>query len=108
MMYDNKYRDTDTLPDNLGGNAPYRISKAAVNQLTKTMAADLAGLGSAVRTLAVHPGFVATKMTGFVAEDDMQTCMDSLVGVIERFAAGDGVEYPSGAYVRWDGSRMDY
>ncbi|KAE9965846.1 hypothetical protein BLS_007358 [Venturia inaequalis] len=100
-----------------GGNACYRISKAAVNQLTKNMAVDLEKKSSAststttggqnsIKTLAVHPGYVATKMTGYIGEDDMETCMAGLVGVIERFGTVEGADLPNGGYVRWDGKVM--
>ncbi|KAE9986563.1 hypothetical protein EG327_004235, partial [Venturia inaequalis] len=90
-----------------GGNACYRISKAAVNQLTKNMAVDLEKKSSAststttggqnsIKTLAVHPGYVATKMTGYIGEDDMETCMAGLVGVIERFGTVEGADLPNG------------
>ena len=95
--------------DNNGGNAPYRISKAGVNQLTKTMAEDLAKLGKmTVLTLAVHPGFVPTKMTGFYGEDDMETCITSLAALIERFGTDEVREIPNGGYVRWNGEIMAY
>jgi hypothetical protein len=69
------------------------------------MAMDLAG---AVQTLAVHPGYVPTKMTGFYGVDDMETCMASLVGVIERFGTDEGKDLPNGGYVRWNGEVMPY
>ena len=95
--------------DNTGGNICYRISKAGVNQLTKNMAVDLTNLGvSNVLTLAIHPGYVATKMTGFYGEDDMETCMSSLVSTIERFGSPEGEDIPVGGYVKWDGSVMAY
>jgi NAD(P)-dependent dehydrogenase (short-subunit alcohol dehydrogenase family) len=61
-----------------------------------------------VLALAVHPGYVATKMTGFYGEDDMDTCMSSLVSVVERFGTPDGNDIPNGGYVRWNGEIMAY
>jgi NAD(P)-dependent dehydrogenase (short-subunit alcohol dehydrogenase family) len=81
------------LLDNTGGNASYRISKAGVNQLTKTMAMDLTKMGSNVLVLAVHPGHVATKMTH----------MSSLVNVITKFGT-----VHDGKYVKWNGVIMAY
>jgi NAD(P)-dependent dehydrogenase (short-subunit alcohol dehydrogenase family) len=94
--------------DNTGGNACYRISKASVNQLTKTMSVDLAKQKSKVSCLAVHPGYVPTKMTGFYGEDDMDTCMTALVETIHRFGTVAGEDLPNGGYVRWDGKPMAY
>ena len=50
----------DTVAPNI---AAYAMSKAAVAQLTKTMAIEWAGFG--VRVNAVAPGFVDTKMTEY-------------------------------------------
>lgn len=63
---------------------------------------------NSIKTLAVHPGYVATKMTGYIGEDDMETCMAGLVGVIERFGTVEGADLPNGGYVRWDGKVMAY
>lgn len=92
---------------NTGGNACYRISKAALNQLTKTMALDLERTLPSIKVLAVHPGFVATKLTGYYGEDDMDSCMDGLAATIERFGT-DGDDIPNGGYVKWTGEPMPY
>jgi hypothetical protein len=73
------------------------------------MAMDLGKLGiKNVLTLAVHPGYVPTKMTGFYGEDDMDVCMAGLVKVIERFGTELGSDIPNGGYVRWNGEVMRY
>jgi NAD(P)-dependent dehydrogenase (short-subunit alcohol dehydrogenase family) len=73
------------------------------------MAADLGKLGTTnVQTLAVHPGYVATKMTGYYGEDDMETCMSGLVRLIERFGTDSGKDLPNGGYVKWSGEVMQY
>ena len=52
-----------SIEDNAsGGNYGYRASKTAVNQIGTNLKHDLAGRGIAVALL--HPGFVATDMTG--------------------------------------------
>src|SRR5690606_11153284 len=45
---------------NSGGWLAYRATKAALNSVVHTMAAELAGKG--VITVALHPGHVATDM----------------------------------------------
>ena len=45
-----------------GGYTGYRVSKAALNALTKTMAHDLRG--SEILVNAMHPGWVRTRMGG--------------------------------------------
>jgi NAD(P)-dependent dehydrogenase (short-subunit alcohol dehydrogenase family) len=88
-------------------NACYRISKAGVNQLTKTMAVDLS-LESKVLALAVHPGFLPTRMTGYAGKDEMDSCMNALVETIERLGTAGGRELENGGYYRWDGQKMAY
>ncbi len=53
-----------TGPGTAGGLAPYRISKAAVNALTKNLAAELGQGGRGVFVDAVCPGHCRTDMGG--------------------------------------------
>jgi len=104
-----KFNVVPNLIDNTGGNACYRISKAALNQLTKTMAIDLSKEAPNVKTLAVHPGYVATKMTGYIGNDDMEECMSSLVNVVEVFGTPNAPpSLSNGGYVKWNGEAMAY
>ncbi|KAK0701369.1 hypothetical protein B0T21DRAFT_417206 [Apiosordaria backusii] len=100
--------DFASIADNTGGNVCYRISKSGVNQLTRTMAIDLGKLGSRVKTLAVHPGWLQTKMTEWTGDDDMDECMSSLVEVVARFGTAEGADIPNGGYVKWNGDIMAY
>ncbi|KAF9554685.1 NAD(P)-binding protein [Agrocybe pediades] len=101
--------DFASISDNTGGNACYRVSKAALNQLTKTMAIDLAKTAPNVLTLSVHPGYVATKMTGYFGEDDMEQCMSGLVKVVEDFGTESASpSLSSGGYVKWNGEKMNF
>ena len=73
------------------------------------MAEDLTKLGkTTIRTLAVHPGWLPTRMTGFYGEDNIETCMTSVVDLIERIGTENDGGIPNGAYVRWNGERMAY
>ena len=70
---------------------------------------DLIKRESKVQALAVHPGFVPTKMTGFYGEDDMEECMTGLVCLIERFGQkGEEEKLKNGGYYRWNGEPMQY
>lgn len=91
------------LDNDIGGNLCYRLSKTAVNQLTMTMAADLRKMGSSTITLAVHPGYLATKMNDYYGEDDMEECVNNIVETIERFGTAKGASIPNGGYVNWRG-----
>jgi len=68
-----------SIEDNAsGGNYGYRASKTAVNQIGTNLKHDLAARGIAVALL--HPGFVATDMTG----GQGISVEDSARGLIER------------------------
>lgn len=67
------------------------------------MAADLSKMGSSIITLAVHPGYVATKMNNYYGEDDMEECMSDLIETIEIFGTDQGSDIPNGGYVNWSG-----
>jgi hypothetical protein len=79
-----------------------------LNQLTKAMAVDLEKTGSKVITLAVHPGWLPTRLSGYYGGDDMNTCMKGLVETIERFGTDDGKEIESGSWAKWTGKRLNY
>lgn len=79
----------------------YRASKAAVLNLGRNLAADLAGLGIAVGIY--HPGWVQTDMGG--AEANL-TAPEAAAGLIERFDALS-VE-TTGCFETWDGHAHPY
>lgn len=71
-----------SIDDNTsGGYYGYRVSKAGVNMIGKSLAKDLEDRGIAVALL--HPGMVATDMTGRNGIDPE----DSARGLIERIDA---------------------
>jgi NAD(P)-dependent dehydrogenase (short-subunit alcohol dehydrogenase family) len=68
-----------SIDDNTsGGYYGYRMSKAAVNMAGASLAHDLAGQGVAVALL--HPGYVATDMTG----NNGISPAESATGLIQR------------------------
>lgn len=95
-------------------NGVYSISKAAVDSLTKVMAAELAPKN--IRVNAILPGFTATQMTA----EKVESIMDMLVepismrrlgnpGDIARgiiFMAGDGARYIDGATLVISGGKF--
>jgi NAD(P)-dependent dehydrogenase (short-subunit alcohol dehydrogenase family) len=94
----------DFLADNsTGGNICYRLSKTAVNQLTKTVAVDLTRMGSKVITLAIHPGYLPTKMNDYYGENDMTECISGIIETIEAFGTAESMNIPDGGYVDWSG-----
>jgi NAD(P)-dependent dehydrogenase (short-subunit alcohol dehydrogenase family) len=65
----------------------YRTSKAALNQITKTLGAELASEGFI--SVALHPGWVRTDMGGAAATYSPQESVAGLVSVIEKLGPAD-------------------
>jgi NAD(P)-dependent dehydrogenase (short-subunit alcohol dehydrogenase family) len=83
-----------------GGSTPYRLSKAALNALTRILHAELHGKG--VRVNSVCPGWVRTDMGGPGAG---RTLKEGARGIV--WAATLGPDGPSGGFFR-DGKRIAF
>jgi NAD(P)-dependent dehydrogenase (short-subunit alcohol dehydrogenase family) len=71
-----------SIDDNRSGDAyAYRLSKAALNMATRSMAVDLAGDG--IVAVALHPGWVRTDMGGPNARTPVDEAVRSLVRTIQ-------------------------
>ncbi|PMM42641.1 SDR family oxidoreductase [Vibrio breoganii] len=82
-----------------GGGYIYRSSKAGVNSVVKSLHNDLSPQGYTV--LALHPGWVKTRMGGPNALIEVDQSVAGLVQVIE--GAGDG---QSGGFYNYDGQTI--
>lgn len=80
-----------------GGGYAYSTSKAALNMVTRALAADLAGHG--VTTIALHPGWVQTDMGGQAASLTPQEAVAGIIRVVDGLTPQD-----NGRFLRWDGS----
>lgn len=85
----------------IGGLYAYRSSKAAVNQMMKSMSIDLAKRG--ILATAMHPGWAKTDMGGPSAEIEAET---GVTGVRKQIAALD--ESKLGKLIGYDGSILPY
>lgn len=84
-----------------GGNYIYRASKAAVTNLGRNLATDLAAKGIAVGIY--HPGWVRTDMGGTGADISLE---ESVSGLVARFDALS-VE-TTGEFRTWDGRTLEF
>lgn len=64
-----------------GGSYAYRISKAGVNMACRTLAHDLAPYG--IVTVAIHPGWVQTRMGGSAAPLTAEASVGDMVTTIQ-------------------------
>ncbi len=65
----------------------YRTSKAALNQITKTLSVELGKEGFVC--IVVHPGWVRTDMGGAAATYSAEESVSGLVGLIEKLGPAD-------------------
>ena len=79
-----------------GGSYIYRASKAAVLNLGRNLATDLASEGIAVGIY--HPGWVQTDMGGAAADVTPEA---SAIGLLDRFEALGPAT--TGCFETWDG-----
>ncbi len=95
-----------SIGDNrLGGWYSYRASKAALNQVVRTAAVEIARRRPQALLLALHPGTVRTGLSApFVAPDqamDAADCAARLLAVMDGAAiSGSFLDY-AGAAVAW-------
>jgi len=76
-----------SITDSSGRWYAYRTSKAALNQINKTLSAELAPEG--FTCVVLHPGWVRTDMGGASATYSPQESVGGLVAVIEKLGPRD-------------------
>jgi NAD(P)-dependent dehydrogenase (short-subunit alcohol dehydrogenase family) len=79
----------------------YRASKAALNQVNKTLSAELAPEG--FTCVVLHPGWVRTDLGGADATYSTQESVGGLIAVIEKLGPAD-----SGRFYDFKGTRIPW
>ena len=97
-----------SIGDNrLGGWISYRASKAALNQIVRTAAIEIARRRPRAIVVALHPGTVETGLTRAYADRHPtvrpDVAAENLLGVIAGLEPGD-----SGGFFAWDGARIPW
>ena len=100
-----------SIADNrLGGWYSYRASKAALNQMIKSLSIELARGRPEAICVGLHPGTVDTKLSrpfqSSVAAEKLfeaDRAAGQLLRVIDGLTPGD-----SGGLFAWDGQRIPY
>lgn len=95
-----------SIGDNrLGGWHSYRASKAALNQLIKTSAVEIARTRPEACLLALHPGTVATRLSaGYQPAHEVFTPEDGAGRLIAVMASAEG----TGRFLAYDGSEIPW
>jgi NAD(P)-dependent dehydrogenase (short-subunit alcohol dehydrogenase family) len=97
-----------SIADNrLGGWISYRAAKAALNQIVRTAAVEIARARPEAVVVALHPGTVATTLTvryaGAHPTVAPETAAANLLAVLDGLGPAD-----SGGFFAWDGTRVPW
>jgi len=84
-----------------GGRLGYRMAKSSLNQLTVSLATEQRLAGQKLAFIALHPGRVRTRLSGFNGAIDVEESANGMVKVIEDLKLEQ-----SGDFVRYDGEKM--
>jgi NAD(P)-dependent dehydrogenase (short-subunit alcohol dehydrogenase family) len=74
-----------SISEATGGRYAYRLSKAALNMATRLLAEDLRADG--IRTVALHPGWVQTRMGGSAAPLPPEQSIRGMLRIIDGLTA---------------------
>jgi NAD(P)-dependent dehydrogenase (short-subunit alcohol dehydrogenase family) len=88
-------------PGTSGGLASYRVSKAALNALTKNLSAELGGGRRGVLVDAVCPGHVRTDMGGPKAPRSVEQGADTIVWLATREDGPTGLLWEDRQTIPW-------
>ncbi|MBU6373142.1 MAG: SDR family oxidoreductase [Alphaproteobacteria bacterium] len=97
----NQSSQLGSIADASGGAYAYRASKAALNMITKALATDLRARG--VTVLALHPGWVRTRMGGANAPVDVDACVAGQQAIFDGAGPAD-----SGKFFNYDGKPIPW
>jgi len=90
-----------SIGDSSGGYYAYRMSKAALNMVAKGVASDLGSRG--VIAVALHPGWVKTRMGGAGAPVSVEQCVAGQQRLFDRLSVAD-----SGHFFNYDGTELPW
>ena len=91
-----------SIEENTGGAMyAYRSSKAALNQVVKSLSIDLSELK--ITAIALHPGWVLTDMGGPNALIDAKTSVAGMISVMDNKTLKD-----SGRFFNYDGKPISW
>jgi NAD(P)-dependent dehydrogenase (short-subunit alcohol dehydrogenase family) len=87
--------------NNSGGSYIYRSSKTALNAIVKSLSVDFKKFG--ITVVALHPGWVKTRMGGENALIDTKTSIEGMAQVIDNLSP-----QASGEFINYDGQPLSW
>lgn len=91
-----------SISDNTsGGYYAYRMSKAALNMMSKSLAVDLRA--EEISSIVINPGWVQTDMGGDNAPTPVEESVRGILHVIDAATLAD-----SGEFLNWKGNRYPW
>lgn len=84
-----------------GGEYSYRVSKSALNMVSKNLSIDWADRGIII--LNMHPGWVQTDMGGTKAPLSKKISVRGMIDVIDKVK-----EHDSGKFINYDGAELPW
>ena len=84
-----------------GGYYAYRLSKVSLNMIARGVSRDLGGRG--VLSVALHPGFVRTRMGGPHARISVEQCVEGQQKILDNLTKDQ-----SGRFFNYDGRELPW
>ncbi|KAH0529168.1 hypothetical protein TsFJ059_003947 [Trichoderma semiorbis] len=81
----------------------YKVSKTALNQITKSLGMQMEMTKSKVIVAGIHPGWIPTKLTGMTGPDKMDVQIPKIVKTIENIGASQ-----NGGFMDAEGKIMEF
>ncbi|PKK44311.1 hypothetical protein CI102_10894 [Trichoderma harzianum] len=81
----------------------YKVSKTALNQVTRSLGMQMEMTKSKVIVAGIHPGWIPTKLTGMTGPDQMDVQIPKIVKTIESIGASQ-----NGGFMDAEGKIMEF
>ncbi|RYN65040.1 hypothetical protein AA0117_g12209 [Alternaria alternata] len=86
-----------------GTKIGYKLAKTALNQENRTIAMDLKSKGSKISLMAVSPGWVKTKLSGWLGDTDIDDSVNGMYAILEKLTMEE-----TGNFWNWSGEKIQF
>ncbi|QYS95670.1 hypothetical protein H0G86_002944 [Trichoderma simmonsii] len=81
----------------------YKVSKTALNQVTKSLGMQMKMTDSKVIVVGIHPGWIPTRLTGMTGRDEMDVQIPKIIDTIRSIKDSD-----NGGFMDVEGKTMEF